>query len=944
VPDTIKIRKANEHNLKNIDLDIPRDKLVVITGVSGSGKSSLAFDTLFAEGQRRYVESLSAYARQFLLQMEKPNVESIEGLSPAIAIQQKAKGHNPRSTVGTITEIYDYLRVLFARVGEVFCYNCGKRIEKQTVDQIIESIITSGGGKDIVILAPVIKGRKGEYKKTLEDLVQKGFDRGRVDGTYMDLSDDIDLARYKKHTIEADIDRFTVNSKNRSRLAESLEMGLKLGGGIVIVNMNDEDVLFSEMFSCSDCGINYEELTPRKFSFNNPYGACRKCNGLGTTMNIDPDLVVPDKKRTIREGAISTMPKGPQSFSFRALDEVAKHYGFSVDVPFEDLTVEHRWLVLYGTGTEKIHFRFQGERPGKQYRYEFERPYEGVIPALERRLVETKSSYIRRELDNYMSKRKCPVCEGERLRPESLSVRVGGKKITSITGMAVKDALNFFGELHQTEQQKIISGPVLKEIKARLTFMLNVGLDYLSLNRQSDTLSSGEAQRIQLATQIGSKLCGVLYILDEPSIGLHQRDISRLLSILVELRDLGNTLLVVEHDEETMRMADHIIDMGPGAGEHGGRVVAAGTLDEIMKTEDSLTGAFLTKKIGIDIPAQRRKPNSDYLLVRGAREHNLKNIDISIPLGVFVCVTGVSGSGKSTLINDITYKTLARNLYRAKAVPGDHDAIEGMEHIDKVIIIDQSPIGRTPRSNPATYTGVFGPIRDLFSKLPEAARRGYKPGRFSFNVKGGRCENCKGAGSILIEMHFLPDVYIGCDVCKGLRYNTETLEVRYKGKNISEVLQMTIEEGHDFFINIPTIKRKLKTLLDVGLDYMKIGQPATTLSGGEAQRVKLSRELSKKSTGRTIYILDEPTTGLHFADIKKLIIVLSRLVDSGNTVVVIEHNLDVIKSADHIIDLGPEGGDGGGMMIAQGTPEEIAAIPSSYTGKYLKGVLMHDGR
>jgi len=940
----IVIRNASEHNLKGIDIEIPRDRMVVITGVSGSGKSSLAFDTLFAEGQRRYVESLSAYARQFLLQMEKPNVESIEGLSPAIAIQQKAPGHNPRSTVGTITEIYDYLRVLFARVGEVFCHKCGKKIEKQSVDQMIEEMIQLSRGEDIMLLAPVIRGRKGEYRKTLEDLIKQGFDRGRIDGRFTDFSDDLDLERYKMHTIEAIIDRFKVTEKERSRLADSLELGLKLGQGIISVKTGRKEMIYSEHLSCTDCGVNYEELTPRMFSFNSPYGACRTCKGLGSTMNIDPDLVVPDSDISIEDGAILTMPRSLNSFSYRLLGDVAKHYGFRMDVPFGDLSEEHRKIILFGTGHEKINFKLQGKRPERQYRWEFTRRYEGMIPSLERRLRETKSTMIRRELDKYMSKRKCPSCLGERLRPESLSVKIDHRDISRVSGMSVNDASRFFTELKLAGNMEIIASPILKEIKARLRFLLNVGLDYISLDRQADTLSSGETQRIQLATQIGSKLCGVLYILDEPTIGLHQRDVRRLLEILTELRDLGNTVLVVEHDEETMRMADHIIDMGPGAGEHGGEIVAEGSMEDVIKKRKSLTGAYLDGRLKIDVPKTRRKKNGKCLLVRGGREHNLKNIDVHFPLQQFICVTGVSGSGKSTLVNDITHKSLAREFYRAKAAPGEHDGIEGMEHIDKVIIIDQSPIGRTPRSNPATYTGMFTPIRELFSKLPEAGTRGYKPGRFSFNVKGGRCESCKGAGSILIEMHFLPDVYVRCDVCVGLRYNAETLEVRYKGKNIAEILEMTIEDGLLFFENIPQIRRKLLTLTDVGLDYMRIGQPATTLSGGEAQRVKLSKELSKRSTGRTLYILDEPTTGLHFADIKKLIAVLNKLVDTGNTVVVIEHNLDVIKSADHIIDLGPEGGDRGGEVIATGTPEEITRVSGSYTGKYLQGVLEDGGR
>ncbi len=944
--DTITIRKAGEHNLKDIDLDIPREKLVVITGVSGSGKSSLAFDTLFAEGQRRYVESLSAYARQFLLQMEKPRVGAIEGLSPAIAIQQKAPGHNPRSTVGTITEIYDYLRVLFARAGDVFCHRCGKRIERQSVDQIISKVRELGSGREsdgkIKILAPVVRGRKGEYSATISDLLRQGFDRGRVDGEFMDLDGEIELERYKKHTIEIVIDELIISERGRGRLADSLELALKLGQGLVTILLDGNEMLFSEEFACTGCGISYEELTPRGFSFNSPYGACRTCKGLGTTMNIDPDLVVPDHSLSVFEGAIVSFPKSTNSFSFRALKRVARHYGFSVKTPYGELSGEHRNVILYGTGTEKINFKFVGSSEERQYHWEYNRPYEGIIPSLERRMRETKSAHIRKEIGSYMTKRNCPECGGQRLRPESLSVLIGDRNIAEVTSLAVKDVMDFFSDLVLTKSQEIIAKPVLKEIRARLNFMMNVGLDYITLDRRSDTLSSGETQRIQLATQIGSKLCGVLYILDEPSIGLHQRDVRRLLTILCDLRDLGNSVIVVEHDEETMRAADHIIDMGPGAGEHGGEIVAQGTPEEILASEDSLTGAYLTGRMGIEVPSSRRVPGEGArLVVRGAREHNLKGIDVSIPLGLFVCVTGVSGSGKSTLVGDITHRALARKLYRATAVPGAHDGIDGAEKIDKVIIIDQSPIGRTPRSNPATYTGLFTPIRELYARLPEAARRGYSPGRFSFNVKGGRCEACHGAGSILIEMHFLPDVYVGCDVCRGMRYNEETLEVRFKGRNIAEALRMTVEEGLHFFENIPKIKRKLQTLFDVGLGYIRIGQPATTLSGGEAQRIKLSRELSKRDTGSTLYILDEPTTGLHFDDIRKLISVLDRLVEAGNTVLVIEHNLDVVKSADHIIDLGPEGGERGGDIVATGSPEEVAEVPGSHTGRYLKEVLAH---
>jgi excinuclease ABC subunit A len=937
------IKGAKEHNLKNIDLEIPRNRLVVVTGVSGSGKSSLAFDTLFAEGQRRYIESLSAYARQFLDQKEKPDVESIDGLSPAIAIQQKAPGHNPRSTVGTITEIYDYLRVLYAKIGEVYCYQCGRRIQRQSIDQIIEQVMALDEGTELLIFAPVIRGRKGEYRKTLRDLLKQGFVQGRIDGELRDLKEDITLERYKKHTIEVLIDQLKVKEQERSRLAESLELGLKLGQGLILIKIaNNEEQLFSEHFSCTECGISYGELTPRMFSFNSPYGACPKCSGLGTTLHIDPYLIVPDRNLSITEGAIKSLPKNTNSWSFRTLKEVAKHYDFDLNVPFKNLSEEQQAIILYGTGEEALVFRFEGNNSEQKYLYEVQRPFEGVIPRLERRFMETRSSYMRREIERYMSKRNCPFCNGERLKKESLAVRIGEKNIAELSKLSVNEMICFFKTLKLTEKKKMIAKQILKEIQARLQFIVDVGLDYLTIDRAANTLSSGEAQRIQLATQIGSKLCGVLYILDEPSIGLHQRDLGRLLRILVELKNLDNTVLVIEHDERTMRSADYIIDMGPGAGEHGGEIVVAGPLEEVIKAKNSLTGAYLNHQLWIKTPKKRRTPSDKYLVIKGAREHNLKNIDVKIPLGLFVCITGVSGSGKSTLVNEILYRALARKFYRAKENPGDHDAINGLENIDKVIIIDQTPIGRTPRSNPATYTTVFTPIRELFSQLPEARKRGYLPGRFSFNVKGGRCESCKGAGSILIEMHFLPDVYVRCDVCKGIRYNTETLEVKYKGKSISDVLNMTVEEGLHFFENIPKIIRKLQTLFDVGLGYMKLGQPAPTLSGGEAQRVKLSKELSKMSTGKTLYILDEPTTGLHFADIQKLLDVLNRLVENMNTIVVIEHNLDVIKSADYIIDLGPEGGARGGEIIAQGSPEKIAQQDKSYTGKYLNEVLGYD--
>jgi excinuclease ABC subunit A len=795
-------------------------------------------------------------------------------------------------------------------------------------------------GTELLIFSPVIRGRKGEYRKTLRELLKQGFTQGRIDGELRDLTEDINLERYKKHTIEVLIDQVKVKEQERSRLAESLELGLKLGKGLVLIKIaNMEEQLFSEHFSCIECGISYGELTPRMFSFNSPYGACPKCSGLGTTLHIDPDLIVPDENLSIVDGAIKSLPKNTNSWSFRTLKEVAKHYAFDLNTPFKELLEKHQKIILYGTGNDSLVFRFEGDNSEQKYLYEVQRPFEGVVPRLERRFMETRSSYMRREIERYMSKRNCPFCNGERLKKESLAVRIKGKNIAELTKLSVNEMITFFKTLKLTEKKQLIAKQILKEIQARLQFIVDVGLDYLTIDRSANTLSSGEAQRIQLATQIGSKLCGVLYILDEPSIGLHQRDLGKLLRILVELKNLGNTVLVIEHDERTIRKADYIIDMGPGAGEHGGEIVVAGPLEAIIQAKDSLTGAYLNQELTIQTPKKRRTSRDKYLTIKGAREHNLKNIDVKIPLGLFVCVTGVSGSGKSTLVNEVLYRALARKFYRAKESPGDHDAINGVENIDKVIIIDQSPIGRTPRSNPATYTNVFTPIRDLFSQLPEARKKGYRPGRFSFNVKGGRCESCKGAGSILIEMHFLPDVYVRCDVCKGIRYNTETLEVKYKGKTISDVLEMTVEEGLHFFKNIPKIIRKLQTLFDVGLGYMKLGQPAPTLSGGEAQRVKLSKELSKMSTGKTLYILDEPTTGLHFADIQKLLDVLNRLVENRNTIIVIEHNLDVIKCADYIIDLGPEGGDKGGEIIAQGTPEQLIKQAESYTGKYLNEVL-----
>lgn len=934
--DKITIKGAKEHNLKNIDVIIPRNKLVVMTGLSGSGKSSLAFDTIYAEGQRRYVESLSAYARQFLGQMEKPDVESIEGLSPAISIDQKTTSKNPRSTVGTITEIYDYLRLLFARIGTPHCPRCGREISQQTVDQIVDQVTKLEQGTKIQLLAPVIRGRKGEYLKLFEDIKKMGFVRVRVDGELRELGEDIQLAKNKKHTIEIVVDRLIVKPGIEQRLADSIETSLAHGNGIVVIDIvNGEDIIFSQNFACVECGISIEELTPRMFSFNSPYGACPKCSGLGFNMEIDPDLVIPDKSKSILDGAIEPWGNN-DGYYMQLLKTAARYYGISLDVPVNDLDPEFIDIILYGSN-EKFKFNYVSRRDGRLLKYKTR--FEGVIRNLERRYKETSSNYIREEIEEYMSTKPCPECNGERLRKESLAVTIGGKSISDITKMSIKEALDFFENIRLTPKQQIISRQVLKEINNRLGFMINVGLDYLTLARSSGSLSGGESQRIRLATQIGSQLTGVLYILDEPSIGLHQRDNAKLLVTLMGMRDLGNTLIVVEHDEETINSADHIIDIGPGAGANGGHIVATGNLSDIIKCEESITGQYLKGKRRIEIPKIRRLPNGKWLEVKGAREHNLKNINVKFPMGVFCCVTGVSGSGKSTLVNEILYKGLAHILHGAKSKPGDHDQIEGLQYLDKVINVDQSPIGRTPRSNPATYTGVFDGIRELFSMTPEARMRGYNRGRFSFNLRGGRCEACKGDGIIKIEMHFLPDVYVPCEVCKGKRYNRETLEVKYKGKNISDVLNMTIEEALNFFENIPTTKRKLQTLVDVGLGYMRLGQSSTTLSGGEAQRIKLATELSKRSTGKTLYILDEPTTGLHFADIDKLLKVLNRLVDSGNTVLVIEHNLDVIKVADYVIDLGPEGGDRGGQVITSGTPEEIAMIESSYTGQFLKNLL-----
>ncbi|VVB88219.1 UvrABC system protein A [uncultured archaeon] len=932
--DKIIIKGARVHNLKNIDLELPRNKLIVITGLSGSGKSSLAFDTLYAEGQRRYVESLSAYARQFLGQMDKPDVEYIEGLSPAISIEQKSTSKNPRSTVGTVTEIYDYLRLLYARTGKQHCPNCGSEITPQTVEQIVQNLMTLGEGAKIHILAPLARQRKGEYRQMFEDLRGSGFSRVRVDGKMYDLSEDIALSKQQKHDIDVVVDRLAIKAGVEERLADSVATALKQGNGIVVVEVLDgKELLFSEHAACTKCGISFEPLEANMLSFNSPRGACPACQGLGSTMEFDPDLIIPDKSKSLGEGAIE--PWGYEhGYYYQMLESVARHYGFSLDTPFSELKPEHVQVLLHGS-IEQIRFRYvPREREGL---WEHWSSFEGVIPHLARKHRETQSEEAREKIEQYMSIKPCTVCKGERLKPSSLAVTVGGKSIIAATRFSVRKSLEFLNGLTFSEKEAIISKPIMKELRARLGFLIDVGLDYLTLDRAAGTLSGGESQRIRLATQIGSSLVGVLYILDEPSIGLHQRDNARLIHMLTQLRDLGNTVIVVEHDEEMIRSADFIVDMGPGAGVHGGEVVVTGTLDDVVRC-NCLTGDYLSHKKVIAIPAKRRKPKGKITIV-GAGENNLKQIDVNIPLGVMTAVTGVSGSGKSTLVNDILYRALAQRFYYAKEKPGKHRGIIGLENIDKVIIIDQSPIGRTPRSNPATYTSVFTPIRDLFARLPSSKARGYLPGRFSFNVKGGRCEACHGDGIITIEMHFLPDVYVPCEVCHGKRFNSETLEITYKGKNIAQVLDMTVEEALAFFENIPRIKRQLQTLFDVGLGYIGLGQPATTLSGGEAQRIKLSTELSKRSTGRTLYILDEPTTGLHFADIQKLLDMLSLLVDAGNSVVVIEHNLDVIKVADHIIDLGPEGGDNGGRIVAEGTPEKVARIEGSYTGYYLNKVL-----
>ncbi|AYO31166.1 excinuclease ABC subunit UvrA [Biomaibacter acetigenes] len=935
--DKIIVKGAREHNLKNIDVEIPRDKLVVITGLSGSGKSTLAFDTIYAEGQRRYVESLSAYARQFLGQVDKPDVDYIEGLSPAISIDQKTTSKNPRSTVGTVTEIYDYLRLLFARIGKPHCPRCGREITQQTIDQMVDAVMELPEGTRIQVMAPVVRGRKGEYQKLFDQIKKSGFVRVRVDGEIKDVGEEIKLDKYKKHNIEIIVDRIVLKPGIESRLADSIETALSQAEGLVIIDVIDgQEMLFSQNFACADCGVSLEELTPRMFSFNSPYGACPVCSGLGINMEIDPDLVIPDRSKSISEGAVEPWNSSPDGYYYQMLKAVLNHYGYDVDTPIKDMPPEVVDVILYGS-REPIEFYYES-RFGDNTRH-FRGYFEGVVNNLKRRYQETGSEWSREEIEDYMSTKPCPACKGTRLKPESLAVTVGGKSIAEVTAFSIREAMNFFENLPLTRREEMIAHQVLKEIKNRLQFLVDVGLDYLTLDRASGTLSGGESQRIRLATQIGSRLVGVLYILDEPSIGLHQRDNERLLKTLKELRDLGNTVLVVEHDEDTMRAADYIIDIGPGAGEHGGQVVAAGPVEDIEKCDGSITGQYLSGKRSIPVPAIRRKPGEKWLELKGCREHNLKNIDVRFPLGLFVCVTGVSGSGKSTLINEILYKVLKQKLYNSRANAGDFDKILGVEHIEKVIDIDQSPIGRTPRSNPATYTNVFNDIREVFAMTPEARMRGYKPGRFSFNVKGGRCEACKGDGIIKIEMHFLADIYVPCEVCKGKRYNRETLEVKYKGKNISEVLDMTVEEALDFFQNIPKIKRKLETLKDVGLGYIKLGQSSTTLSGGEAQRVKLATELSRKSNGGTVYILDEPTTGLHPADIQNLLDVLHRLVEGGSTVIVIEHNLDVIKTADYIIDLGPEGGDRGGEVVATGTPEEVAENHDSYTGQFLKKVL-----
>lgn len=935
----IHIKGANEHNLKNIDIDIPRDEFTVVTGLSGSGKSSLAFDTIYAEGQRRYMESLSSYARQFLGQMEKPQVESIEGLPPAISIDQKSTNKNPRSTVGTVTEIYDYMRLLYARAGIPHCPKCGREIKKQTVDEMVDRILMLEERTKFQILAPVVRGKKGRHEKVFESAKKSGYLRVRVDGNMYELTEEIKLEKNIKHSIEIIIDRLSIREGIEKRLTDSVENALKLGNGLMIVDViGGEEMTFSQNFACPDCGISIDEVQPRSFSFNNPFGACPDCYGLGYKMEFDEDLIIPDKSLSINQGAIVVLgwqsANDGKSFSNAILNALALKYNFSLDTPFEDYPKEIHDILIYGTNGEKVAVRYKGQRGIGVYDIAFE----GLIKNVERRYRETSAESTKAEYETYMRFTPCATCHGQRLKKESLAVTIGDKNIYEMTEMSVRDLRQYLDELQLTETQLKIGKEILKEIKGRLQFLVDVGLDYLSLSRATGTLSGGEAQRIRLATQIGSGLVGVAYIMDEPSIGLHQNDNDKLLATLKHLRDLGNTLIVVEHDEDTMRAADYVVDIGPGAGEHGGQVIATGTAEDIMKNPNSITGKYLSGEIKIPVPKTRRKPKG-FLKVVGAKENNLKNIDVKVPIGVLTCVTGVSGSGKSSLVNEILYKSLARKLNRARTIPGKCKKIEGMEQLDKVINIDQSPIGRTPRSNPATYTGMFDMIRDLFAATTDAKERGYKKGRFSFNVKGGRCEACSGDGILKVEMHFLPDVYVPCEVCGGKRYNRETLEVRYKGKTIYDVLEMTVEEALDFFKNVPRILNKVQTLYDVGLGYLKLGQPSTTLSGGEAQRIKLATELSKRSTGKTIYVLDEPTTGLHFADVHKLVEILHRLTDEGNTVVVIEHNLDVIKVADYIIDMGPDGGDRGGTVVVAGTPEQVAEHPTSYTGKYVKQML-----
>lgn len=934
----IVIRGAREHNLKNVSLTLPRDKMIVFTGLSGSGKSSLAFDTIYAEGQRRYVESLSSYARQFLGQMEKPDVELIEGLSPAISIDQKSTSNNPRSTVGTVTEIHDYLRLLYARIGIPHCPKCGRVIERQTVDQVVEQIMALGEGARVQIIAPAVRGRKGEHAKLLAQIQKDGYVRVKVDGTVYDIADVPVLDKKLKHTIDVIVDRIIVRKGSEGRLADSLETAFSFGAGLAKVEHNGEEQLFSENYACPECGISIEELTPRMFSFNNPYGACPTCSGLGSLMKIDPALIVPNEELSLKKGAINAtgwQSSNASSIAGMYLAALGEKYGFSLDTPFKELSAEAKKVILYGTGSERIHVEYHKEFGEGSY----DSPFEGVIPNLERRYRETQSDFMKREIEEYMANIPCPDCNGKRLKKESLSVTVGGMNIAEISDMTVRHAREKLGSLKLTQTEELIARQILKEIDSRLGFLISVGLDYLTLSRMAGTLSGGEAQRIRLATQIGSSLVGVLYILDEPSIGLHQRDNARLIDTLKGMRDLGNTLIVVEHDEETMLNADYIVDIGPGPGEHGGEVVFAGTPEEILKDENSITGKYLSGREYIPIPKHRRPVGESWLSIRGARANNLKNVNADIPIGVLTCVTGVSGSGKSSLVNEVMKKALLRDLNRARTKPGEHDAILGIEKLDKIIDIDQSPIGRTPRSNPATYTGLFDLVRDVFAQTPDAKMRGYTNGRFSFNVKGGRCEACHGDGILKIEMHFLPDIYVPCEVCGGKRYNRETLEVRYKGKTIADVLDMTVEEALHFFAPLPKLAKKLQTLYDVGLGYIRLGQPSTTLSGGEAQRVKLATELARKDTGRTIYVLDEPTTGLHTDDVKRLLSILQRLCDGGSTVVVIEHNLDVIKAADYIIDLGPEGGDMGGTIVCCGTPEQVAENRKSYTGKYLKPVL-----